>query len=611
MFDVFYFGPKPNLFEFEKPATDLDDAAAQSRTGSYWYIYGGNDYSNFDFDWRPAPWESTHVHVFPSQHQRNGEVYFANPTTVHNREWNFRQESTVTRLAERDRWIVPQGVNDSMFDYSWHPDRTEPDYEYRFGTQWQKEGGPIYPGQAGVKYMHDQRIKAGATQIFYMDFMNSTFNRFQFDLLRVDHPSIKKTRYVDNHLNVFKRIMNLATTEFVWIISSICDYNQFDFTWHPPEEQREMIHCFPTGYEKRGDTFYIHVPSFKQQMIDLELLDWFNVINYCKDQTVERFDTPVHVYDSDNLVDVIKNYEFKTPYALFTNQPDTRFTESTCLWSKKDRTVQRCSVSGATCLVPRDIKEYLDTQIYDYPYLEDSVLRINEYDRRSKNPWMDIVFISNGEPLEQKHFEHLVYTSNNYDVKWIRGVNGRTKAIRAAAEASTTPWFFCVPAKLAVDTKFDWYWMPDYYQGPKHYVFTAHNPVNGLEYGHQAMVCYNRNLVLNTTDPGIDFTLSQAHEVVPISSGVAEFNSDPWTTWRTAFREVVKLRHYMAVDPTLETEHRLHIWCTVARGPNAEWSLRGSKDATEYYNAVGGNYDEIMKTYSWAWLQDHFKRCCQ
>jgi hypothetical protein len=142
-------------------------------------------------------------------------------------------------------------------------------------------------------------------------------------------------------------------------------------------------------------------------------------------------------------------------------------------------------------------------------------------------------------------------------------------------------------------------------------VFNAHNPVNGLEYGHMATVAYNKNLVLSTTDPGIDFTLSQPHEIVPVLSGVAQFNADPLMTWRTAFREVVKLLHYNDTQPTLETEHRLHTWCTVAKGPNAEWSLKGAKDATEYYQAVGGNYDEILKTYNWDWLEDHFKRCCQ
>ena len=610
MFDIFYFGEKPNLFEFEQFANDLDDAASKCRTGYYWYIYGGNDYTGFDFTWKPAPWESMYTHVFPSQWQKNGEVYLANADTVKNREWHFQSNQSVTRLSNKSKWVIPNGVDDQEFDYSWHPDTIEPPYSYQFPTQWQRDGGPVYLGTAGIKYMPDQKVKAGSTQIFYMDFLNPN-STTQFQELQKEFSTIKRTRYVDTHLNVFKRIVNLATTEYVWIISSICDYHEFDFTWHPEEAQREMIHCFPTSYEKRGDTFYIHVASFKQQMIELELLDWFNVINYCEDQRVFRFDTPTHEYTTDNLVEEIKNYEFKTPYVLFTNQTDTQFTEATCLWSKKDRTVQRCSVSGATCLVPRDIKEHLSTQIYDYPYLEDSVLRINEYYNDKSFPGMDIVYISNGEPLEQQHYDHLVYISDNYDVKWIQGVTGRTEAIRAAAEVSTTPWFFCVPAKLAVDVCFDWHWVPDYYQGPKHYVFTAHNPVNGLEYGHQAMVCYNRNLVLSTTEPGIDFTLSQAHEVVPISSGTAKFNSDPWTTWRTAFREVVKLMHYNATQPTLETEHRLHTWCTVAKGPNAEWCLRGAKDATEYYQAVSGNYDEILKTYSWAWLKDHFNRCCQ
>lgn len=606
MFDIFYSGPKPNLFEFEKPAVDLDDAAAQCRTGYYWYIYGDNDYSNFDFDWRPAPWESTHVHVFPSQHQRNGEVYLANSDTVKNREWHFRTEQSVIRRADRTKWRIPTNVDDRDFDYSWHPDCTEPDYEYRFPTQWQKEGGPVYPGTAGVKYMTSQKIKANATQIFYMDFMNGTIARHQFEYLRTKHPTIKSTRYVDNHLNVFKRIMNMATTEYVWIISSVCDYTQFDFSWHPDEAQKEMIHCFPSGYQRRGDTFYIHVPSFTQQMIELELLDWFNVINYCDDQTVDRFDPPVHHYSSDNLIDEIKNYDFKTPYVMFTNQKDLTFAESTCLWSKKDRTVQRCSVSGATALVPRDIKGDLRTQIYDYPYLEDSVFQVNEHYET-----LDIVYVSNGEANEHENFAHLERCATHQPIKWIQGINGRTAALRAAAEASTTPWFFCVPAKLKVEFRFDWYWWPDYYQGPKHYVFNAHNPVNGLEYGHMAMVAYNRNLVLSTNDPGIDFTLSQPHEVVPVLSGVAQFNADPLMTWRTAFREVVKLKHYNATQPTLETEHRLHTWSTVAQGHNAKWSLQGAKDATEYYQAVGGDYDEILKTYNWDWLENHFKRCCQ
>jgi hypothetical protein len=195
--------------------------------------------------------------------------------------------------------------------------------------------------------------------------------------------------------------------------------------------------------------------------------------------------------------------------------------------------------------------------------------------------------------------------SNNTKIPWVRGVNGRTAAYQAAARASTTPWFFAVFAKLEV-VSFDWSWMPDMFQEPKHYIFNSHNPVNGLEYGHQGMIAYNKQLVLENNDPGIDFTLSQPHESVPILSGIAHYNQSEWMTWRTAFREVIKLKYFMGNQPTLETSHRLANWCTVAEGNFAEWSIRGAQDAVLYYNQVGGDYEKLKLSFEWAWLQERF-----
>ena len=44
-------------------------------------------------------------------------------------------------------------------------------------------------------------------------------------------------------------------------------------------------------------------------------------------------------------------------------------------------------------------------------------------------------------------------------------------------------------------------------QQPKHYIFDAKNPVNGLVYGHQAMIAYNKKLTLDNYGYGLDFTL--------------------------------------------------------------------------------------------------------
>ena len=148
-------------------------------------------------------------------------------------------------------------------------------------------------------------------------------------------------------------------------------------------------------------------------------------------------------------------------------------------------------------------------------------------------PPLDVVFISNGERQAEYNFLHLRWCLERADtnrVHRVDGINGRVAAYHAAAQVSSTDWFFAVFAKLEVDSNFNWDWQPDYFQEPKHYIFNARNPVNGLEYGHQGMIAYNKRLVLETLESGLDFTLSKAHEVVPVLSGVAHYDQDAWTT---------------------------------------------------------------------------------
>jgi hypothetical protein len=179
-------------------------------------------------------------------------------------------------------------------------------------------------------------------------------------------------------------------------------------------------------------------------------------------------------------------------------------------------------------------------------------------------------------------------------------------AYHAAAEASTTPWFFCVMAKLRVNQQFDWTWQPDRMQEAKHYIFHAKNTINDLEYGHQAMIAKNKKLVLENTGQGLDFCLDQPHEVVPVLSGEAIYYTSNWIAWRTAFRECIKLRANL---PEVESEYRLKQWLTVDHGAG-QWSSKGAADAVEYYEEVGGDFAALKKSYEWAWLASYafFKR---
>jgi len=467
-------------------------------------------------------------------------------------------------------------------------------------------------GSAGMKFTQAQKIRTDATQIFYMDFLNPESRR-QFEALKIKWPEIKSTRYVDNHLNVLKRVVAQADTEYIWVISSIADYCDFDFTWHPEAFQNEMIHVFPADDQLRGDTFYINVRSFKTQMFDLDMLDWFNVICYHKDMSVARYRPETVYYEGDDLISVIKNHKFTSPYTVFSNLPNTYVLNNQCLWSAKDRKVDWCSQSKGVTLAPREIKLHVKTQIYDYPYLEGPEILRNVY----IDAPLDVVYISNGEPDAEHWYNHLCrvmeqehdnapYLRHKNSVKRIQNINGRAAAYKAAAAASDTPWFFAVFAKLEVDLEFDWHWQPDMWQGPKHYIFNSKNPVNGLEYGHMGMIAYNKELVLANDGSGLDFTLAQPHESVPLLSGTAHYNQDAWTTWRTAFREVAKLMHFNHVSPSVETDYRLKTWTTTASGPYAEYSIKGAEDAAEYYNSIKGDYTELMKTYEWDWLRKYF-----
>ena len=103
-------------------------------------------------------------------------------------------------------------------------------------------------------------------------------------------------------------------------------------------------------------------------------------------------------------------------------------------------------------------------------------------------------------------------------------------------------------------------------------------------------------------EPGIDFTLSAPHEVVPVLSAINHFNETPWLAWRTAFREIVKLLTQQT--PTVESKYRLKKWCDLGTGKNAEWVYCAANDAKEF---VESN-DDIMKTYNFKWLKNFYEQ---
>jgi len=404
-------------------------------------------------------------------------------------------------------------------------------------------------------------------------------------------PHARIVRYYDNHLDTIRRCISKARTPWIWVVASCCDYTDFDFEYRSVPWEAYQLHCWHSGYEKFGDTFLINVDEFKKQW-DIAMLEWYKEVNWHY-PGVPRLPWPVLETTTEDVTTELKQYKFDTPYVWINQAVDFHPP----LWSK--RAFYSFNDAGSISIAPRDIQAHLVSQIYDYPYI------IKQKQEYLAPTLLDIIYISNGEPEAERWYEHLVNTCG-CEVKRVMNVDGRSQAYKAAAELSTTPWFFTVFAKLEVVPEFDWAWQPDWLQEPKHYIFNSRNPVNGLEYGHMGVIAYNKKLVLDTDNPGLDFTLSKAHAVVPRVSAVAHYNTTPELTWRTAFREVLKLSDDVAKTGSVESTYRLDTWLTVADGDHAEFSLLGAADAVDYYNKVNGDYTELMRSFEWAWLREYY-----
>jgi hypothetical protein len=660
MFDVFYHGIKPNLFAHEQQADSIDQARSLSRTRYFWWVNYLTDYSGFDFLFEPVPWQAHYIHVWPSQwaqfhgaclvpklateqyhyhtEQLKARTYPDNFTTLiacefdytwvphphdppyiyvfGNQWWSAVKQPTVEYVApgaaerkyvdyprttltvDMTNWTIPDRVDTSSFDFSWRPDPGDPPYIYQFGTQHQRTGGPKYTveGATDVKYVDQIRIKTGpvATAIIEIDHMDGNAGQVA--------NTHKIVRYFDNYLDTLKRIANGISDEheFVWICSSICDYSTFDFSWHPETWQATMLHVFPSDGEKFGDTFFMHVPTFKLRAEKLQLLDWYD-LNFM-DKNIPRRNLPVIKHTYDTHVAAVKQIEFAGPLAVYTTQDtvDDLTVPAVPLWREKTKTIVPLSTGASQVIVPKIAVPYIKTQLYDYPHIDRTQRHLHD-----EQP-LDIVFIDNGEPSANDNYNHMVEAvspTRRNRIHRSSGINGRVAAYHSAATLSTTPWFFAVFAKLSVHKSFDWSWQPDRMQEPKHYIFHASNPVNGLEYGHQAMIAYNKQLVLSNTGTGLDFTLDSAHEVVPILSGTAYYTDSAWMAWRTAFRECIKLRHSL---PDVENEYRLNQWLKENNhDEQVMYSHLGAEDAIEYYESVNGDIEELRKSYDWCWLASY------
>lgn len=403
--------------------------------------------------------------------------------------------------------------------------------------------------------------------------------------------------FVDSYLTVLKSVIDDVKTEYFWFFANFMDIGTIDLDYIPEQHERDQIHVWYNthplgGTNKEGNVFLIPTDKFKAQMSGLKFLRDYKDINYHPHSNLFQNWIPKCSFDLKNPLTAYHDgeptlYRWMHHKDLDESQIPNFYPS---FW--EDEKIYTWGHTKDIILAPyrKNLKQFYD--------IERSVHFDMEYDYKP----MDIIFISYDEPSAEKRFNEL--KAKHPRAKWSKGVTGQTLAYFAAALKSETDYFFAVFPKLEIVDSFKFDFQPDRMKNPCHYIFNCKNPVNGLEYGHGAVLLYNKELVLKTTKPGLDFTLSAPHDHVPVLSAINHYNETPWLAWRTAFREVIKL---LEGRVTVETRHRLMKWTTVGDGKNGEWSLKGAKDAQEYFDQCDGDYKLLMASYDFIWLKEHYE----
>ena len=213
----------------------------------------------------------------------------------------------------------------------------------------------------------------------------------------------------------------------------------------------------------------------------------------------------------------------------------------------------------------------------------------------------DVVFISYNEPNAEDNWKKLKKLVPR--ALRVHGVKGIHRAHIAAAKLVETPMLWVVDGDSIVEDTFNFeLLLPDYDEDIVH-VWQSRNPINRLEYGYGGVKLLPTALTLNMDENTTDMTMniSSKFKAVEEVSNITAFNTDPFTTWRSAFRECCKL----AMIDDEESLVRLAVWCTESTDENA---TKGALAGKQYGQKNAAKLAALSLINDFNWLQDQFNQ---
>lgn len=414
------------------------------------------------------------------------------------------------------------------------------------------------------------------------------------------------SKRIDSAQDIQKAAAKCFTT-MVWIAWGDLDFaDDFNFDYQAPDWDQQYIHAFRNGEHYDGVSLFPRRAQVTAR--ELEYRFFFNKKEIDIQTTEFR---PYDMYRISTYEEYLAAKEssltgmFWVIWPGLIENPNFHYDYQV---AKQNQHIPHIFKNGqyydGVCLFSKS--RVVSKREFEYRFFTSK----KEIDIQATTPApFDIVFISYNEPIADANYAKLKAKFPTRVIHRVDGVKGIHNAHRAAAELVSTKMFWVVDADAELVDGFEFDYQIAYYdtysQNTVH-VWQSQNPVNDLVYGYGGVKLLPTKLTLDMKldKPDMSTSISTAFKAIESVSNITAFNTDEFSTWRSAFRECAKLASKTIQGQIdAETDERLVVWKTLGVDrPYGKYAIAGAC-AGEAYGRCG---NDIMKINDYDWLREQY-----
>jgi len=541
------------------------------------------------------------------------DTIFIGDKTVHGKAWKefktrFPMLKNASNVEDAKRisitkmfWVLwPDIILEDTFDFDYLVDDWSTEYVHVFKNGNTYDGVCLIPKSANISEREFQhRFFINKKEV---DVIASRPRSFDFYFIE----------NYDNYLNILKT----SSSELFWMGSYNITYNkdlvENFYISHHEQIDRKQNHTFihRVNDEDLYNGLFLcskHAELSKKEVdfrFPANRKEW-NIVgsgpgkyDIFSANTYEEYENALEnsktemVYIIPSTVDINKDFKFDTYFQHF---------------NQYDRKMNHVFLNGeyydGIILCSKKMK--ISRREWDFKFIA-AKKEINVLASTPK-PY-DVVFISYQEPNADENYEKL--KKKVPDAKRVHGVKGIHQAHVEAAKLCNTPMIWIVDGDATIVDDFNFNYQVPAWQYNHVHVWRSKNPINGLVYGYGGVKLFPRELTVNmdTSKPDMTTSISDKFVAVKEISNITGFNTGPFETWKSAFRECCKLSSKV-IDRQKddETERRLKIWMTIGKDkPYGEYAIAGARAGDAYGKEHTGNTEALKKINDFDWLKDQF-----